>query len=168
MPARPTELRRTYLRDGRAPLPDCEITSRVMSANRGKNTKPELALRHELRVRGLLGYRLHRPEVPGRPDVSFGRERLAVFVNGCFWHRCPKCQMPLPRTHTEFWEGKFEANRQRDVAKRSALRGAGWNVLTLWECEIRDSPARSADRVLAALEMARSRLGQWTRAGTPY
>jgi len=167
MSARPTTRSRTYLRDGRAPLPDREATSRVMSANRGKNTSPELELRRELRDRGLRGYRLHRREVPGRPDVSFGPERLAVFVNGCFWHRCPKCQLPLPRTHIEFWERKFDANQRRDVAKRSALRRAGWKVLTLWECEIRGSPAKSADRVLAALEAASSRREHLSRAGTP-
>lgn len=160
MPPHSTPLKRPYLRDGRAPVPDRETTSRVMSANRGKNTWPELALRRELRERGLRRYRLHRRDVPGRPDISFGLERLAIFVNGCFWHRCPKCQMPLPRTHTEFWERKFEANRRRDVAKRSALRRAGWKVLTLWECEIRGSPARSTDRVLGALEVARSRRAQ--------
>jgi DNA mismatch endonuclease (patch repair protein) len=122
-----------------------------MSANRGKNTTPELMLRRELSQRGLRGYRLHRKGVPGRPDLSFGPQRLAIFVNGCYWHRCPRCQLPLPRTHTDFWKAKFETNRHRDAAKTALLVEAGWKVLTFWECEIRDNPARVADRVKAAL-----------------
>ncbi len=140
-----------YIRDGRAPTPEKELTSRVMRANRGKNTTPELVLRRELSQRGLRGYRLHRKGVPGRPDLSFGPQRLAIFVNGCYWHRCPRCQLPLPRTHTDFWRAKFEANRRRDAAKTALLVGSGWKVLTFWECEIRDGPARVADRVKAAL-----------------
>ena len=81
----------------------------MMRANRAKNTTPELVLRRELSQRGLRGYRLHRKGVPGRPDLSFGPQRLAIFVNGCYWHRCPRCQLPLPRTHTDFWRAKFEA-----------------------------------------------------------
>jgi DNA mismatch endonuclease (patch repair protein) len=143
--------RRAYIRDGRAPIPEKELTSRVMSANRGKDTTPELVLRRQLNQRGLRGYRLHRKGVPGRPDLSFGPQRLAIFVNGCYWHRCPRCQLPLPRTHTDFWRAKFEANRHRDAAKTALLVGSGWKVLTFWECEIRDNPARVADRVKAAL-----------------
>ena len=138
---------RTYLRDGRAPIPIFEVTSRVMSANRGRSTGPEMALRHALWVLGIRGYRLHVKEVPGRPDITFTRERIAVFVHGCFWHRCPHCRLPLPRTHTEWWRAKFEANQRRDKEKTRLLHGTGWRVLTLWECRIRRSPEDSAKRV---------------------
>ena len=144
-------LLRTYLRDGRAPIPEKELTSRVMSANRGKNTTPELVLRKELFQLGLRGYRLHRKGVPGRPDLTFGPQRLAIFVNGCYWHRCPRCQLPLPRTHTDFWRAKFEANRSRDAAKTALLVDPAGKVLTFWECEIRENSAGVADRVKAAL-----------------
>ena len=148
-----------YLRDGRAPIPNSEVTSRVMSANRGRNTIPELILRRELQRLNVRGYRLHRRGIPGRPDLSFGRQRIAVFVNGCYWHRCPRCQLPLPKSHTEFWRAKFQANRRRDSEKSRLLEGAGWSVLTLWECEIREDPQAAAKRVARELKPARSRPG---------
>lgn len=143
--------KRVYLRDGRAPIPRNEATSRVMSANRAKDTAPERALLVEIRKLGLRGYRLHRQGVPGRPDVAFGARKVAVFVNGCYWHSCPRCQLPLPRTHTEFWRAKFEANRRRDAQKSMALERAGWRVLTLWECEIREDSSKVAERVAQLL-----------------
>lgn len=138
---------RKYLRDGRAPVPDSEVTSRVMSANRGRDTRPEMELRRRLRAIGLRGYRLHRGGVAGRPDVSFGRQRVAVFVHGCYWHRCPRCDLPLPKSHTAFWRAKFESNQRRDLSKVQALEEAGWKVLTLWECELRGSPETVALRI---------------------
>jgi DNA mismatch endonuclease (patch repair protein) len=123
-----------------------------MSANRGKNTRPELVLRSVLCAEGARGYRLHPKDVPGRPDIAFRRHRLAVFVNGCFWHRCPKCNLPLPKTHREFWKRKFERNRNRDVAKNMMLKAAGWRVITVWEHEIRKNPRVSARRIKRALE----------------
>jgi DNA mismatch endonuclease, patch repair protein len=138
---------RDYLRDGRAPLPEDEVTSRVMRSNRARDTGPELTLRRELLRRGIRGYRLHRKLVPGRPDLSFGPQKVAVFVNGCYWHRCPRCDLPLPKTHVSFWATKFEANRRRDAAKTAMLKAAGWRVLTLWECEVSENPSGAADRV---------------------
>ena len=92
-----------YLRDGRAPIPRDPRVSEVMRANRARNTSPELALRRALTSAGIRGYRLHRPDLVGRPDLAFGRQRVAVFVNGCFWHGCPTCNLPAPRTHSDFW-----------------------------------------------------------------
>ncbi len=146
---------RTYLRDGRAPVPSLEATSRVMSANRAKDTGPELALRRELTRLEIRGYRLSPRGVPGRPDLVFQRAMLAVFVHGCFWHRCPSCRLPLPKTHTAWWRAKFERNRRRDGAKERLLRGAGWRVLTLWECEIEEDGRGCAQRVRANLARAR-------------
>ena len=141
----------SYLRDGRAPVPASSNTSRVMRANKGRDTGPELLLRRQLIQLGTTGYRLHRSDVLGRPDVSFRRKKVAVFVNGCFWHRCPHCRLPLPRTHVEFWSEKFAANRRRDAVKTGLLIKAGWKVLVLWECEIRKNPLKAAQKVGRAL-----------------
>ena len=103
-----------YIRDKRSPRPRSEAVSRVMSANRAKDTRPEVALRKALRRAGGRGYRLHYKRVPGRPDIAFVSKRVAVFVNGCYWHRCPKCDLPLPKTNTAFWKAKFDANSARD------------------------------------------------------
>jgi DNA mismatch endonuclease (patch repair protein) len=132
-----TRGKREYIRDGRAPIPKSEITSRVMSANRGKDTKPELLLRSALREVGLGGYRLHWKKAPGRPDIAYPGRKIAIFVNGCFWHRCPKCDLPLPKSHTQFWKKKFERNVERDACKKRALEDEGWKVLVFWECEVK-------------------------------
>lgn len=136
-----------YIRNGRAPIPKSEVTSRVMSANRGKDTKPELILRKALREIGLPGYRLHWKKAPGRPDITYPSRRVAVFVNGCFWHRCTRCNLPLPKSNTEYWRQKFERNVERDARKRRLLDKEGWEVLVIWECEIRENPLKCAKRV---------------------
>ena len=138
---------KTYLRDGRAPVPKSEATSRVMSANRGKNTKPELTLRGALRSIGLTGYRIHWRSAPGRPDISFPGRKVAIFVNGCFWHSCPYCRLPLPKSNTEYWRAKFERNSERDARKKDALEEDGWHVIIVWECEIRRNPLDCAERI---------------------
>jgi len=139
------------MRDGRAPVPSSEVTSRVMSANRGKDTKPELLIRHALRGAGLVGYRLHWTKALGRPDIAYPGRKVAVFVNGCFWHRCPVCNLPLPKSNTQWWEKKFERNRERDKRKQEALEAEGWRVLVLWECEIRENPHACAERIRLVL-----------------
>jgi len=131
-----------YLRDGRAPVPAKEITSKIMSLIRGKNTKPELELRKALWSAGLRGYRLHSKELAGRPDISFSRTKLALFVNGCFWHSCPYCKFSLPKTHSDFWKTKFKKNKERDANKIDHLRKQGWKVLVFWECQIKENPIK--------------------------
>lgn len=126
-----------YLRDKRSPTPKNENTSRVMSANKGKDSKPEITLRKKLWNEGLKGYRLHYKKIPGRPDICFVSKKVAIFVNGCFWHRCPKCNYSLPKNNTEFWIKKFNANKERDLRKIKQLNDLGWSVLTFWECEIK-------------------------------
>lgn len=129
--------KKKYIRDGRSPIPSKESTSRVMSANKGKNTKPELLLRKAMWSEGLRGYRLHWKKAPGRPDISFPKRKLAIFVNGCYWHRCPYCDLKLPKSNTEFWKMKFERNVQRDKEKVELLKKNGWNVIVIWECKIK-------------------------------
>lgn len=128
-----------YLRDGRAPIPRSEAVSRVMSANRGRGTVPERRLQTALRAARMGGLRANYPSLPGRPDLAFPGRKLAIFVNGCFWHRCPHCRPRLPQSHRTFWRAKFNANRMRDARKTRQLRRSGWGVLTVWECQIREN-----------------------------
>lgn len=147
--ARP--LQRAYLRDGRAPVPVSEATSRVMRANRPRNTSPEVRFRRALKAEGVRGFRSHPRAILGRPDVAFLDKRVAVFVNGCFWHRCPNCNPPLPKTHTEFWQKKFDANRARDSRIARRLREDNWRVFVIWECRVHRNQSHEARRVASAL-----------------
>ncbi len=146
-----TNMMTKYIRDGRAPIPERESTSRVMSANRAKNTKPEVTLRRALWAQGLRGYRLHLKTVPGRPDLAFPVKRLAVFVHGCFWHRCSICKPSTPKSNIDFWRNKFDRNIERDERKARDLIEAGWKVLVIWECEIKQNLTEVVKRIEYAL-----------------
>lgn len=126
-------------REGRAGVPEAssEATRHVMQANRSKDTGPELVVRAALREAGLTGYRLHWKKAPGHPDVCFPGRRVAIFVHGCFWHRCPHCAPSRPKTHPEFWEQKFARNRARDARDCARLVSAGWTVVVVWECRLK-------------------------------
>jgi DNA mismatch endonuclease (patch repair protein) len=122
-----------------------------MQANRSTNTKPELELRRLLREAGFPGYRLHWKGAPGHPDIAYPGRKVAIFVNGCFWHRCPHCDPPVPKSNTKFWAEKFEVNVARDVRTASSLEAAGWEVITLWECRLRSAPNEEIAHVVAVL-----------------
>jgi DNA mismatch endonuclease (patch repair protein) len=109
-----------------------------MSSNKAKNTKPELTLRKALWVNGYRGYRVNYKKLPGHPDIAFIKKRVAIFIHGCFWHRCPYCDLPLPKNNAAFWNAKFMANKERDNRKKVVLEEMGWRVLTIWECELKD------------------------------
>ncbi|AKD03008.1 DNA mismatch endonuclease Vsr [Pontibacter korlensis] len=121
----------------KAPLTAQEKVSRYMRGNKAKNTQPELRLRRALWRAGLRGYRVHWPKAPGKPDICYPSRRLAVFVHGCFWHRCPYCQLALPKSNIPFWQDKFEKNVARDAKYRHMYREAGWQRLVVWECELK-------------------------------
>lgn len=123
-----------------------------MKGNRGRDTKPELQLRKLLRESGYPGYRLHWTKVPGRPDIAYPGRKVAIFVNGCFWHRCPHCEPGKPKSHSEFWRRKFELNQERDARKTRELEEAGWVVDTVWECELRETPGDVVSRLVELLE----------------
>jgi len=120
-----------------SPKAESPTTTKVMKANKAKDTKPELALRKYLRESGFGGYRLNWKKAPGRPDICYPGKKIAIFVHGCFWHRCPKCTKTSPKTNAEFWNKKFELNIARDIRKREALEALGWKVLEFWECDIK-------------------------------
>jgi DNA mismatch endonuclease Vsr len=87
-------------------------------------------------------------ELPGSPDIAFPSAHLAVFVHGCFWHRCPYCNPHFPESNVEYWSAKFERNRRRDRDNRSMFRTMAWKVLTVWECQLRNSPGRVVARII--------------------
>lgn len=140
-----------YIRDGRAPIPDKESTSRVMSSNRGKGTSPEVLIKGELRKRGISGFLSNPKSLPGRPDIYFPKKKLVIFVNGCFWHRCPYCQPSFPKSHSTFWRNKFDRNRERDKKKRNELRTLGRKVIIIWECQLKKNISRQIMRISRAL-----------------
>ena len=126
-----------YIRDGRAPVPEKEITSKIMSRIRAKNTKPERLLCEALNRHGLKSYKKNVKELPGTPDICFVDKKLAIFVHGCFWHGCPHCQLKRPKTHADFWQKKIARNRERDKEKVAELMDFGWKVMEIWECELK-------------------------------
>ena len=134
-----------------ADIVDQQTRSRMMSGIRGKNTKPELALRRTLHARGFR-FRLHSSKVPGKPDLVLPKHQAVVFVHGCFWHRHDHCRYAAtPSTRPEFWKLKFEANVTRDKRIRNALFEHGWRVATVWECALRKPEmATFAAELLAA------------------
>jgi len=118
-----------------------------MKANRATGTGPEVIVRKALREAGYPGYRLNWRRAPGRPDITYPGRKVAIFVNGCFWHRCPRCNLPLPKTHADFWAAKFQRNVERDARKTAALEAEGWIVITVWECEINANLPAVVERI---------------------
>ena len=108
-----------------------------MSRIRGKATKPELLVRHWLWSHGYR-YRLNVKSVPGKPDIVLRKYRTAIFVNGCFWHGHEGCSLySVPKSNTDFWIAKVQRNRERDQQEYKALHDAGWQVVVIWECQLK-------------------------------
>jgi len=121
-----------------------EKRSSVMRRVKGKDTSPELAVRKALTALGAR-YRLHRKDLPGKPDIVLPGRRLAIFVHGCFWHGhdCARGAR-VPKQNRDYWVGKVARNRTRDTANREKLEAQGWRVETIWECELKAPSALSA------------------------
>lgn len=114
-----------------------------MGQVKGRDTRPEKLVRSLLHRLGYR-FRLQRGDLPGKPDIVLPRLRVVIFVHGCFWHRHPGCKRAsMPAANAVYWRRKFEQNVVRDAASKEALEMLGWNVLTIWECELRDLPALS-------------------------
>ena len=108
-----------------------------MSRIRSKNTKPELLVRKWLWHHGYR-YRLNVKSVPGKPDIVLRRFRTAIFVNGCFWHGHEVCgKFVIPQKNTDFWTAKIKRNQERDQENYAVLKDAGWNVIIIWECQLK-------------------------------
>ena len=125
-----------------------EARSWNMSRIRSVNTSPELAVRRFLHAEGLR-FRLHRRDLPGKPDIVLPGRRACVFVHGCFWHGCPYCidGARKVKSNRAYWSEKVAGNRARDERHRAALESAGWTVYTIWACE-----ARNDERLVALAE----------------
>lgn len=134
----------------------------LMSRVRSKNTSPEMRVRRAAHRRGLR-FRLHRRDLPGSPDLVFPKYRLAVFVHGCFWHRHPGCRKASqPKSRSEYWREKFEANVARDSRVQAELGASGWLVVTIWECEAKgdEQVDRLFDGIMSILEDDRKIAGK--------
>jgi DNA mismatch endonuclease (patch repair protein) len=117
-----------------------------MSKIKSANTQPERLVRSLLHSMGFR-FRLHRKDLPGKPDIVLPKYRTAIYVNGCFWHRHPNCKYAYsPKSRVAFWERKFSENVERDRKNQTALRKLSWRVITVWECESR-SPERLTRRL---------------------
>jgi DNA mismatch endonuclease (patch repair protein) len=131
----------------------CSIaTSRSMRQNRSVNTGPELTIRRALWALGLRGYRKNLRTLPGKPDVVFGKWKVAIFIHGCFWHSCPTCTRNLrPTRNAAYWRDKFERTAVRDQKARDELESLGYLVLVIWECDIRKSLPDVIDQIKSVL-----------------
>lgn len=123
---------------GPPPPASSTTTHRVMVSNRGRDTGLELKFRHALRESGLRGYRVNFRVGDARVDVAFPSVKLAILVNGCFWHHCRVCGFPIPKTHKDFWERKFLLTHQRDIRVRRLVKSRGWRLIEIWEHQIRE------------------------------
>lgn len=114
-----------------------EQRHRNMSHIKSKNTSLEILVRKRL-FRDGFRYRINVSNLPGKPDIVLPKYHTVIFVNGCFWHR-HNCKLAtMPKTHTNFWQRKFEQNVKNDLANHKKLRNLGWHVIILWECEIKE------------------------------
>ena len=128
---------------------------KCMSRIRGKNTKPELVVRKYLFSRGYR-FRVNVRRLPGTPDIVMRKYKTVIFINGCFWHAHEGCRyFVVPKTNVEFWEAKFARNRARDEEDYRALHALGWNVIVIWECQLKP---KVRERTLDCLDYTLNRV----------
>lgn len=116
-----------------------EQRSENMRKIRSRDTKPEIVVRNMLRILGHSGYRLHRSDLPGKPDLAYIGRKKAIFIHGCFWHG-HDCVAGVrkPKSNVEYWSTKISRNKSRDIENLHKLQELQWSVLVIWECELRD------------------------------
>lgn len=142
-----------------------EHTTRSMRSNKRKDTGPELKLRKALRDAGFPGYRLQW-DIPGRPDICYPGRKVAIFVNGCFWHRCPYCNLQIPKHNHDYWVHKFETNVLRDRRVQEELRQQGWTVIVVWECEIKKDLEKTIRELVSILDSGNNQSDDSTNEST--
>ena len=125
-----------------------EQRHRCMSQIKSKNTKPEVLVRRFLFANGFR-FRLHRKDLPGKPDIVLPKYKTVIFINGCFWHGHHNCKYAsIPETNHEFWQNKISGNMERDRTAYSELLRQGWNVIEIWQCQLK---TREKDKTLQNL-----------------
>ena len=129
---------------------DAATRSRMMAGIQGKNTQPELFLRKALHAMGFR-YRLGGKGLPGKPDIVFPKKHIAIFVHGCFWHMHECKYFKWPATNPQFWHEKLDGNVQRDRRVAVELQSRGWTVLTVWECELKESKYQMPNSAVLAV-----------------
>jgi DNA mismatch endonuclease, patch repair protein len=128
-----------------------EKRSWIMSRIKGKDTRPEIALRSLLHRAGFR-FRIHSRTLAGRPDIVLPKYKTVVFLHGCFWHRHEECKYAYtPKSRQEFWLEKFSETVKRDKLKKAELQSMGWQVLTVWECELSAAPAVTLEGIISKL-----------------
>ena len=122
----------------KAPEASSDAVRKSMQGNKRRDTKPEIVVRKMLREMGYRGYRLDWKKAHGHPDIAFPGRKIAIYVMGCFWHQHEGCKYAsTPRQHSEYWQAKFQRNKERDAEVRAAMKADGWQVVEIWECELR-------------------------------
>lgn len=121
----------------RPPSSKSRTVSKVMRANKGKGTSLELRVRKAISSAGFKGYRLNWSKIPGRPDIAFVKHKIAVIINGCFWHGCRRCISALPKTNRRYWSWKMESNKKRDQRNAAQLKRLGWRFYRVWEHDVK-------------------------------
>ncbi len=134
-----------------------EARSKLMSKIHSNNTGPEITVRRMLRSSGI-GYRLHKPKLPGRPDIIMKGRKAVIFVHGCFWHQHDCRIANVPTSNTAYWVEKFKRNKERDQQNLLELRELGWRVLIVWECSLRKKN----------IEKAKMEILDWIQSGSSY
>ena len=137
-----------------------EIRSRMMAGIKGRNTRPEKAVRSAIHKLGFR-YRLYYGALPGTPDLVFPKYRAVVFVHGCFWHGHDCHLFKWPKTREEFWRRKILLNKERDQCQFQALTALGWRVTTIWECALKG-------RTRISIEEIAQRCATWLQSGTKH
>lgn len=152
--AREAVMKRGFPRLPSAPTASSPATQASMRGNTSSGTAAEARLERAMQARGLNDYVTNASDLPGSPDFVFPTQKLAIFVHGCYWHRCPYCQPHFPETHVDYWAAKFQRNRYRDARNRADLCAMGWRPIVVWECTLRKSPQRVVARINHHLEAA--------------
>lgn len=130
-----------------------ETRSYNMSRIRAKDTKPELLVRKYLFSKGVR-YRVNVKDLPGKPDIVLPKYKTIIFIHGCFWHGHEGCRyFVIPKTRTEWWTEKIQKNQERDQQEHDALRQAGWNIMTIWECQLKpQKQSATLENILSLLQ----------------
>ena len=135
-----------------ADIVSSEQRSWNMSGIKGRNTRPEMLARSLLHRAGFR-FRLHDNSLPGKPDIVLKKYKSVIFVNGCFWHRHKDCpEATMPKTRPDFWEAKFRRTVERDKEQREALEKLGWQVISIWECDLKNASDLTLSQVSARLK----------------